>query len=138
MWFDENRPHDLIDYVFEDGHKFQHEADAVFRAIRQNRSATKVHHYHSHRFASKADAAGLQAADILAWAATKERGWETGDKILEPFLKTLRGMAEDRSRYLVKMVTQGALEAYFREHDRALASGRVISADAGPRKRSLR
>lgn len=137
-WLDEHRPHDWIDYVFEDGHKFQHEAESVFRGIGENRSALRVHHYHSHRFASKADAAGLQAADALAWAATKERGWETGDKILEPFLKTLQIMAEDRSRYLVNMVTQGALEAYFREHDRALASGRIITADAGPRKRSFR
>jgi hypothetical protein len=137
-WFDEHRRHDSINYVFEDGYKFQHEAEAVINAIGADEGARKVCHYNSHRFASKADAVGLQAADILAWAATKERGWETGDKILEPFLKTLRTMASDRSRYLSKLVTGGGLELFFQEHERALGDGRIIRADPGPRKRTLR
>ena len=137
-WMNERRPYDLISYVFENGHKFQHEANALLDAIGSDEKYSGACHYHSHQFMPKSRACGLQAADIVAWAATKEYGFETGDKIPEPFLRTLRRMAEDRSKYVLKLATGDGLTALLTAQRRAMAEGRMLVWEAPPRKRALR
>lgn len=63
---------------FESGHKFQHEAAAVVKGIASVPLYATEAHYATHGFRSKGEACGLEAADILAWAATKERGFYEG------------------------------------------------------------
>jgi hypothetical protein len=44
-WMEAHRPHDWIQYVLEAGHKFQHEADAVLRAIGSDGQFRRHCHY---------------------------------------------------------------------------------------------
>jgi hypothetical protein len=138
-WLMEHHRGEHVKYVFEAGHKFQHEADAALKVLGADAAHRRKGRYLSHGFKEKIGAVGLQAADVLAWAATKEEGWNHGDRILDPFLRTLRAMASDRTRYEVKLVTRGALGEYFRLQQESIARGdRHLVVEVPPHKRTFR
>lgn len=140
MWMDDHRRRDRINYFFESGHKFRHEADRMLDAIGADAEYAVQGHYGSHTFMDKRTACGLQAADVLAWAATKEFGWEeAGESIREPFLRVLREMASDRGRYSTKLFQKDALKEWIRHQLEALAGGeRRVTATVPPHRRTFR
>jgi hypothetical protein len=71
FWMDEKHDDSRIAYVFESGHQFWSEANALLTAITSNPEHKQQYRYISHTAIDKKDAYGLQAADMLAWIMTR-------------------------------------------------------------------
>ena len=122
-------------YVFERGHKFQREADAVMRGISDNEEAQRRFHYRNHIFEEKTKECGLQAADLFAWATTKTRiGRMT--PAFRPFLPAIMRMAAtNRTRQKLYPFTGDRLKRFI---DEQMAANPIYRVDVGPRRRSFK
>ena len=109
---------DDIAYFFETGHRFQAQAHTLMGLVTGRPNLTAVYRHRSHAFMRKADAVPLQAADMLAWEATKY--WdETAIKRVRPMRRSLVEMFREPNsptfnskKFRVAHVTGPALQHY--------------------------
>jgi hypothetical protein len=113
FWLQEHGRYQLVAYTFENGHKFQHEANAVMS--RMGSVVTDTHRYHSHSFADKKTTAGLQAADVLAWTIARARIGFPRNRTIQLFRPHLLALAKDNNRYQVQIFTDEKLHSFFQE-----------------------
>ncbi len=66
-WADLAKSQDRIAYIFETGHSSHSEADNMMCQVFANETLRAKYRYAGHGFVPKDAAAGLQAADTLAW-----------------------------------------------------------------------
>ncbi len=59
-------------YIFEDGDDFQADVGTILKSISKNEEMRERYRYSSHGFLPKEQSLPAQAADILAWHATKQ------------------------------------------------------------------
>lgn len=139
-WLRKRRVADRVAYVFESGHKFQAEANALFSGLCQHQDYKDEFRYHSHTFIDKRRACGLQAADLLAWAFTKAYVRVERDEPLtgsiRAFAPELLGLIEAGDRMHIAALTGEKLKQFIDEQ--LNPSGDVVVVSAGPRKKALR
>jgi len=122
-------------YVLEDGHTYQHEADAALASIKRDERLRKLCHYRNHLFEDKKKECGLQAADLLAWWVTKVKVPSRKKPALAAFLPPLARLASTRSdMQQIHDMTGKRLEGFLKHQIEA--PKRII--DVGPRKRTFR
>jgi hypothetical protein len=135
FWINDRRDFSKISYVFERGHKYQHEADALLRAIGRHEGLRQHFNYQTHMFEEKQRACGLHAADLFAWWGTKSQSGDRG-RALEAFLGPLFRLSatrEDHQR--MTNFTWDLLDEFFLEQLNGVPE---VSADTGPRKRDFK
>ena len=138
VWLKRDKRCDLrVLYVFERGHKFQHESDAMLRAIADNEREAQYCSYGNHIFEKKEKEYGLQAADVLAWSVTKLHVGHGYRHSIAPWAPSMIKLkATDRHSCVVLSLTGPVLLQFFDNAARSYPS--AILADAGPRKRAFR
>jgi hypothetical protein len=115
VWLEDHGCSQLVTYTFEAGHKFEHEANAILRRVAAAPRVQDTHRYHSHRFAEKTAAAGLQAADVLAWTLARARIGFPDNRTMDLFAPHVMALARDSSRYQVNVFTAHTLRRFFAE-----------------------
>ena len=115
VWLEEHACHQLVAYFFESGHKFEKEADAFLRHVAQMPTAEGTHRYHSHSFMNKKKAAGLQAADVLAWTIARANVGFQNNRTMAVFEPHVRALSQDSSRYQINIFTREKLRRFFKE-----------------------
>lgn len=134
FWMKERRNFDRILYVFERGHKFEHEANALLIATGRHEELRREFHYQNHLFEEKQAAYGLHAADLFSWWITKSKS-QNKSRALGAFLAPLFRLSETRAdSQRVTQLTGEFLHEFFREQVAGLPP---TSADPGPRKRKF-
>lgn len=131
------RCHLEVRYVFEQGHKFQGEADDVLKAISRHAQARKDFRYRSHSFTGKSEP-GLQAADLLVWWVTKvTAARDLGAKApnaVKPFLPGMRRLGSIKEgRQILHDLTGDKLFRFIKEQAN-LATGLVVPVEFQRRK----
>ena len=113
FWLQKHGRSQLVAYTFENGHKFQHEANAIMS--RMGSVVTDTHRYHSHTFADKKTTAGLQAADVLAWVLARAEIGFPRNRTIQLFRPHLLSLAKDNDKYQVLRFTDEMLRRFFQE-----------------------
>jgi hypothetical protein len=137
-WLEKWGCHADVLYVFERGHKFQGEVEAVLKSIAANDEARALFRYGNHIFEKKSEV-GLQAADLQAWTITKARacGGGTVPKAFRPFVQPILRLANGASngRNLLHQLTGDRLRRFVAEQLAVPEGG--IPVDFGPGKRGF-
>lgn len=115
FWLKAHSHYQNVAYVFEAGHKFQHEANAIMRPISSTAELTAMFRYHSHSFVRKEDAAGLQAADLLAWITTRALLGFPQNRTMAMFREPIQLLVGDGSRYQANFFFDHILKQYLEE-----------------------
>lgn len=130
--------HEKVLYIFETGHKYANEANAVLGRCAVEPDIQARTQYGGHSFLPKGSALGLEAADLLAWSAAKEmviaaapESANVSPLIADQIIRLL----SDRSRYLV-FTPKGDVLRQFIEDE--LSRPVVPNTYVGPRKRTFR
>jgi len=134
-WLKEWRCQLHVLYVFEQGHKFEEEADEFLDAVGRHDEARKRFRYRKHMFEPKSEV-GLQAADLYAWTITKciiANG--TPPRAMRPFVESLVRFAAGQERYKLYPFIGDKLDRFLVEH---LTRPVLLFAHYGPRKRAFR
>jgi hypothetical protein len=125
-------------YVFERGHKFQAEADAVLTAIGNNAVARRKFLYRNHIFEPKTEV-GLQAADLLAWTITKATACAGNvPPAMRPFVEPILRLASAHNttgRQKVYPFTGDRLKRFINEQ---LNGTNGIPVELGPHRKAFR
>jgi hypothetical protein len=114
-WLREHGCSQRVAYVFETGHKFQHEANAIMRKIATGPDVADRFGYQSHSFVDKQTAAGLQAADILAWTLSRTVVGFPRNRTMDAFKPYILALANDDARYQANFFFGRKLERYLKE-----------------------
>jgi hypothetical protein len=126
-------------YVFELGHKFRPQANAVLTAIGNNAKARDDFLYRNHLFEPKSEV-GLQAADLLAWTITKAAACAGNvPPAMRPFVEPIRRLVSannTRTRQKVYPFTGDRLKRFIDQQLQAPVGG--IPVDFGPGRRRFR
>jgi hypothetical protein len=91
-WMDHNRCDARIAYVFESGHRFWPEADALLRATGGHPALKRLYYYKTHFSRDKCDSYGLQAADMLAWIMTRGAVGVPNNQTMTAFRPIIRSL----------------------------------------------
>jgi hypothetical protein len=137
-WMKKHGQSQPVSFFFETGHRFQAEANALMVGAGKDPTLSQRLRYESHAFVDKRKAAGLQAADILAWALTKGYGpanQKMKGGVAAAFMAPLMSLAKHKNKNQINVLVGDKLERFFAEQ---LASGGAFSVDSGPRKRAFR
>lgn len=111
-------------YVFERGHKWQHEADELMDSIAMSAEARSAFRYRQHIFEPKAEP-GLQAADLYSWIITKATVADgKTPKAMKPFIPAIARFVRGQERYLVHSFTGKLLDRFIAEH---ISGGRLFT-----------
>jgi hypothetical protein len=105
-----------VDYLFEQGHKHSHEADARLKAAVALPGIAKQFHYRSHAFLAKGEP-GLQTADLFAYAMTKVQAHSAGKKIYPTLIPPLLKLTKAPKLQKLHVVTGEKLQRLLHEHD---------------------
>lgn len=141
-WLKKHNHFDPVSYFFENGHKFEKEADALFFGLAKNLDFRSFVQYRSHAFVDKTCAYGLQAADLIAWtvarAHTRQRANSPLPNALRPFKDIITGLTNrGDDRHYVPRYTGDLLRRFIAEQaDHLRTPG--LAVPVGPRKKSLR
>jgi hypothetical protein len=132
----EKRCHLPILYVFERGHKYRAQVDAILTAIASDPRTRKSYQYQNHLFEDKWREYGLQAADLFAWMVTKSQiGGRP--KSMWAFVEPIQRLGAAGDRDVILRVTGEQLKNYLHWLNSAEA-GMGIQVKLGPRKRAFR
>ena len=122
-------------YVFEQGHKYQKEANAALTAIGQNPKARQDFRYANHVFETKAEY-GVQAADLFAWTMTKAHVADGRvSPALRPFVPALLRLGQGKERMKVNVFTGDKLKRFIHEQ---MVGAEGIPVNFGPRKANFK
>jgi hypothetical protein len=115
-WMDAHKVFLRTDYVFEAGHKFQAEADRLLSLAGTVPELRKAYRYNGHAFREKDAAVGLQAADLLAWAATRAHVGGEMSKTVRAFAPEILTLTEGGdARYDIQFLTGQKLQLLLQE-----------------------
>lgn len=96
-WLERNQITDDVRYIFESGHEHERNASGFLNEVFSVGRARADYHYAGHSFSNKDHAPPLQAGDMLAWHAIKNRLRELAGK--EPRKDLIALVREDVDRY---------------------------------------
>jgi hypothetical protein len=134
-WLKTHNTAGSVVYAFEKGHKFGVEAERMIAGIGADPALRRRFRYKNHFFAAKRDAAGLQAADMLAWLCTQiainKQFSDAGRTLIEQFV--LDSLGDER--YVLPYLTGPSLLRFFNEQATLPKMGPF---DVGLRKRTFR
>jgi hypothetical protein len=111
-WMHEHDVHSEVAYMFESGHKFQEEANYLLNGIATAEHLTKKYNYSSHGFGDKRKIAGLQAADVLAWVASRVKVKARMNHTMKEFQPHLETLLRDENRYHAHAMTGQKLRRF--------------------------
>jgi hypothetical protein len=137
-WLQDRRVFEPVVYVFEKGHKYEHEADAIMNGISETEFLRKRFQYAHHSFAHKHRCYGAQAADILAWLAIRihlDKPSSAGPAFY-PSVAKLSKHFEPKGVF-VPHYTGDRLKSFISQQKERPPEGEY-QFDVGPRKRSFR
>jgi hypothetical protein len=135
-WMDEKSDPDRIAYVFESGHQFWSEANAILTGITADQDTRQHYRYISHTAIPKERAYGLQAADMLSWIMTRLEIGFPNNHTMRAFAPILMRLAEGQSsRYQLFHPKGDLLRRFFEEQ---INAEHVILSLGRPKKLRLR
>ncbi|MEO5894897.1 MAG: DUF3800 domain-containing protein [Vicinamibacterales bacterium] len=141
-WIKHHNVNLTIHYVFENGQAFENEADSILKGMGHNEVHRALSRYQGHTFVDKRAAAGLQAADIYVWLATKYAADSPTSRAAMPFLEPLLSICRDKDRFTFNHFTGDVLNRLVQEQVNGFMTkyrqGEVQEIDTGPHARLFR
>ena len=136
-WMDIRGKPEQIAYVFESGHKFWDEANAMLTGVASDPKFKRLYRHVSHTAIDKKDAYGLQAADMLAWIMTRLEVGTPDNHTMRAFAPIIKGLVRGQSeRYQLFHPKGDLLRRFFEEQAQGVDN--VIVGLAAPKRMRLR